>query len=1006
MKKISLLAIFSLWSICLLAVPYNVTFRVDMNNYTGTFTTPEVNGTFNGWCGSCNAMTDVDGDNIWETTISLEQGTYQYKFSHDAWTGQESLTPGSLCTLTSNGFTNRVINLTSDTVLDPVCWASCTSCAETLPSYNVTFRVDMNQYTGTFTTPEVNGTFNGWCGNCNAMTDTDGDNIWETTLSLTQGMYEYKFAHDAWGGQENLTQGLPCTMTTDGFTNRTLNLTSDVVLEAVCWGSCTSCSTSLPSHNVTFRVDMSQYTGTFTTPEVNGTFNGWCGNCNAMSDADGDNIWEVTLSLLEGTYEYKFAHDAWTGQENLTEGSSCTVTNNGFTNRSLNLTSDVVLDAVCWESCSACATVVNNYDVTFRVDMSQYTGTFTAPEVNGTFNGWCGNCNAMSDADGDNIWEVTLNLPEGSYEYKFAHDAWTGQENLISGSSCTITNNDGFTNRSLNLNGDVVLDAVCWGSCTACGTVVNNYDVTFRVDMSQYTGTFTAPEVNGTFNGWCGNCNAMSDEDGDNIWEVTLNLAEGSYEYKFAHDAWTNSENLTSGSSCTVTNNGFTNRSLNLTGDVVLDAVCWGSCNACSVQPSTYNVTFQVDMSQQTFSFTEMQLNGTFNNWCGACAPMSDANGDNIWEITIPLEAGSYEFKYAYDNWTGSEQLADGQSCTVNNGGFVNRALVVDGDMTLPVVCYASCAACSNPSDLFNVTFQVDMSNVTDAFTTPEVNGTFNNWCGACAPMTDANGDNIWEITIPLAAGNYEYKFAYDNWAGQETLLPGGSCTLTTGAFTNRVYTVSADVTLPVVCWGSCSACGSNEGPFAVTFRVDMQNVTDVFTTPEVNGTFNNWCGGCAPMSDTDGDDVWEITIPLPAGTHEFKYAYDAWTGQETLTSGSSCTITTDGFTNRVITVSEDMTMDVVCWASCAACGPDGVENVNAPIISMYPNPANTEIFFAGLRAGEQPLLTLYNQLGQQVITQKITNGRIDISSLTEGVYTTTILLDGVQTVQKVVIAH
>jgi hypothetical protein len=185
-----------------------------------------------------------------------------------------------------------------------------------------------------------------------------------------------------------------------------------------------------------------------------------------------------------------------------------------------------------------------------------------------------------------------------------------------------------------------------------------------------------------------------------------------------------------------------------------------------------------------------------------------------------------------------------------------------------------------------------------------------------------------------------------------------------------------------------------------------MQDVTDAFTTPEVNGTFNNWCGGCAPMTDTDGDDVWEITIPLAAGTHEFKYAYDAWTGQESLTSGSACTITTDGFTNRVITVSEDMSMDVVCWASCAACVPDNVGDVNAPAISMYPNPANTEIFFTGLRGGDQPLVTLYNQLGQQVISEKITNGRINISSLTEGVYTTTILLDGVQSVQKVVIAH
>ena len=43
----------------------NVTFQVDMNNYTGTFTAPEVNGTFNSWCGNCAAMTDADGYNVW-----------------------------------------------------------------------------------------------------------------------------------------------------------------------------------------------------------------------------------------------------------------------------------------------------------------------------------------------------------------------------------------------------------------------------------------------------------------------------------------------------------------------------------------------------------------------------------------------------------------------------------------------------------------------------------------------------------------------------------------------------------------------------------------------------------------------------------------------------------------------------------------------------------------------------------------------------------------------------
>jgi hypothetical protein len=79
---------------------------------------------------------------------------------------------------------------------------------------------------------------------------------------------------------------------------------------------------------------------------------------------------------------------------------------------------------------------------------------------------------------------------------------------------------------------------------------------------------------------------------------------------------------------------------------------------------------------------------------------------------------------------------------------------------------------------------------------------------------------------------------------------------------------------------------------YAVTFQVDMQNVTD-FTTPEVNGTFNGWCGGCFQLSDVDGDNIWTGTAMIPEGVHEYKFAYDAWTGQEFLSAGLPCTITT-----------------------------------------------------------------------------------------------------------------
>lgn len=881
---------------------YNVTFKVDMTNVSN-FTVANVNGNFNGWCGGCNPMTDDNNDGIWELTIDLPVGVYEYKFTADGWNQQENLTPGTACTVTNFGFTNRTLTVSGSDIVQPVvCWGSCTTCTSVYP---VTFKVDMSTVTSTFTTPTVNGLFNGWSGNANPLTDVNNDGVWETTIFLNPGTYEYKFAADNWGIQETLIPGSTCTVTNSGFTNRTVTVGSAaVVLDPVCWGACVACSQVLPSYNVTFQVDMNQQTG-FTTPELNGTFNNWCGNCAQMSDSNNDGIYTVTVQLQAGTYEYKFSHDNWGGSEQLTAGSSCTVTNDGFTNRSLTVTGNTTLGAVCYGSCSACT--APTYNVTFRVDMSQQPGI--VPELNGTFNNWCGACAPMTDANSDGVYEITVPLQAGAYEYKYAYGDWTGSEIIAPGSSCASSGQ--YINRTLVVgNAATVLPIVCYGSCTSCS--VQTYNVTFQVDMSQQTG-FTTPEVNGTFNSWCGNCSAMTDANNDGIWQVTIPLTAGSYEYKFSADNWGSSESLTAGTPCTVTNGGFTNRAITVSANTTVPVVCWGSCNNC--QAPTYNVTFQVDMTQQT-GFTTPTVNGSFNGWSGTANPLTDANNDGIWEVTLPLQAGNYEYKFAADNWGIQENLVAGTTCTVTNYGFTNRSLEVsNANVVMPVVCWNSCSACSPPT--YDVTFRVDMTQQS-GFTTPEVNGSFNNWCGSCNPMTDVNNDGIWEVTLPIPAGSYEYKFTADTWGSQENLASGSSCTVSNYGFTNRALTVgNTSQTLPVVCWGACTACTQL---YNVTFQVDMSQQTG-FTTPEVNGAFNGWCGSCNPMTDANNDGVWEVTLALPAGTYEYKYSADAWGTQETLTPGSSCTVSNYGFTNRTLTVGNAaQTLPVVCWGSCSIC--------------------------------------------------------------------------------------
>jgi hypothetical protein len=373
------------------------------------------------------------------------------------------------------------------------------------------------------------------------------------------------------------------------------------------------------------------------------------------------------------------------------------------------------------------------------------------------------------------------------------------------------------------------------------------YSVTFRVDMSQQSG-FTTPEVNGSFNSWCGNCFPMTDVDGDNIWEATTDLPAGTIEFKFSADGWGSQETLIAGSSCTVTNFGFTNRTVAISQDVVLPIVCWGSCIDCELTPANYTVVFQVDMSGQT-GFTTPEVNGTFNSWCGSCTPMTDADGDNVWSVAVTLPEGNYEYKYSHDNWDGQESLAAGSSCTTTQGQFTNRTLVLDADMTLAPVCWSSCDACGQSTGPFNVVFAVDMSTVDFSYTTPEVNGTFNDWCGSCTPMADPDGDEIWTVTVSLSTGTHGYKFSYDTWSGQEELIPGSPCTLTESGFTNRTIDVTAPAELATVCWGSCETCavGVNEDS-SLAISIYPNPANDVLTI------------------DSNYDGITQVTITDMAG--------------------------------------------------------------------------------------------------------------------------------------------
>ena len=366
---------------------------------------------------------------------------------------------------------------------------------------NVTFQVDMtNVDPTTFTTPEVNGAFNNWCGNCWAMSDADGDNVWDVVGTIDVNTdYEFKFSADGWGIQENLLQGSPCTITNFGFTNRLINVSGDTTLPVVCWESCEDCSFGPSSYSVVFEIDMRNVTDTYTTPEINGLFNNWCGNCWQMSDTDNDSIWEFSTIFAPGdTLEYKYSADNWNIQEDLDSNLSCIIINYdstasngwGYVNRTAIVNSDTVFSSI-WNNCSqitfgGCTdTLASNFDslatvddgsclysTVFNVDMNCDTTTFTEVNLESPNFFWCGGCVILLDPDGDGTYSITLNLPVGDFEYKYALDNWNYQENLVpdmqNGGICApITDYSSYANRLLSVT-TVSTNNDTYGSCSDC----------------------------------------------------------------------------------------------------------------------------------------------------------------------------------------------------------------------------------------------------------------------------------------------------------------------------------------------------------------------------------------------------------------------------------------------------------------------------------------------------------------------------------------------------------
>jgi len=215
--------------------------------------------------------------------------------------------------------------------------------------------------------------------------------------------------------------------------------------------------------------------------------------------------------------------------------------------------------------------------------------------------------------------------------------------------------------------------------------------------------------------------------------------------------------------------------------------------------PVNRQVTFMVDMKNESVSPEGVHVAGTFNNWNYSQTPLVWGSG-TIYQTTVTMLEGTYmEFKFVNGNTASQAETVPG-ACSING----NRYFTVPGhDTVMTAYCFDNCIACGGVLHYSHVTFRVNMMSQNITPDGVHLAGTFQGWNpGTTAMLT--SGDSIYTHTDSLLTGtSIQYKFVNGNTAtGYETVPFACSSN------GNRTFFVPAnDTILKQFCFGECDTC-------------------------------------------------------------------------------------------------------------------------------------------------------------------------------------------------------
>lgn len=420
----------------------------------------------------------------------------------------------------------------------------------------------------------------------------------------------------------------------------------------------------------------------------------------------------------------------------------------------------------------------NQYSVSFLQEYG-FSGSYTL------FNGRCNDGNCQEDLSGENCENLTVDF-----------------ERLLA----PVLNDT-----TINL---------CFGVCygLTCQPTLDSFSVNFAVNTAPLGEDLETIFIRGISP--TGQDLPMIDPEGDGIYELSINLAEGYSTYYTYVNGECSDETCTedlSGQGCNDDINNYYRFLPPLTQDTVI-STCFGVCNtdSCFAPIDTFRLYINLNMTNEDLNPTGVFIIGDFFGLPGI-TPLYDSDSDGIYSNFFDLPEG-FSTYYSFTNGNcpdlSCQEDLTGQDCGPPNANN-NRWLPPVMQDTIINTCFAECIPdvdCTLPPAPVDVVFTVDMllsdTDPAGVYLTGDFGLASNEFL-----MTNNNGSPFWTTTLSIAPGNFYYRFVNGtpDEGTTETLENDNlnNCSEVIEGVRQRSILVMEDqpLTLDTVCFDECSEC-------------------------------------------------------------------------------------------------------------------------------------------------------------------------------------------------------